>query len=234
MSADAEQEAGPSSPSAEKDGKRKATNTPPQTGETPKRGWKGKMMREAPPAAQPTAVPNTHETISTTGLFLLNKDGNYCGLFLPELSSYELTMHHKDAGTLAEWQERGYYYDFLATKSFNRQLYATKKACWFQDAAPKKLYLNKEEAAEAWTLLTSRANDANKYGGFIFYGCAKLNTIIDNEEDPVTDDEEPTMANLVAAYAECNITITGFEAITLKAEPDRLLRGLGWLNNFEK
>ena len=47
-------------------------------------------------------------------------------------------------------------------------------------------------------------------------------------------DEEPTMANLVAAYAECNITITGFEAITLKAEPDRLLRGLGWLNNFEK
>ena len=38
---------------------------------------------------------------------------------------------------------------------------------------------------------------------------------------PVTDDEEPTMANLVAAYAECNITITGFEAITLKTEPDQ-------------
>jgi len=37
--------------------------------------------------------------------------------------------------------------------------------------------------------------------------------------DPVTDDEQPTMANLKAAYSECNITITGFEAITLKAEP---------------
>ena len=34
----------------------------------------------------------------------------------------------------------------------------------------------------------------------------------------VTDDEEPTMANLVAAFAECNITITGFEAITPKAK----------------
>ena len=197
------QQAGPNSPSAEKDGnKRKADETP--------KGWKGKMIRVAPRAAQP-------KTRSTTGLFLLNKDGKYCGLFLPELSSYDLTMHLKDGGTLAEWQERGYYYDFLATKSFGRQLYATKKECWFQDAAPEKLYFNEEEAAEAWTLLTSRANTANKHGGFIFYGCAKLNTIIDNEEDPVTDDEEPTMANLVAAYAECNITITGFEAIALKA-----------------
>ena len=97
----------------------------------------------------------------------------------------------------------------------------TKKQAWFQDAAAKKLYLNKEEAAEAWTLVTSRANTSNKYGGFIYYGCVKLNTIIDNEDDPVTDDEQPTMANLVAAYSECNITITGFEAITLKAEPDQ-------------
>ena len=46
---------------------------------------------------------------------------------------------------------------------------------------------------------------------------------IDNEleDDPVTDDEQPTMANLKAAYSECNITITGFEAITLKAKPDQ-------------
>jgi len=29
------------------------------------------------------------------------------------------------------------------------------------------------------------------------------------------------MANLKAAFAECNITITGFEAITLKAKPDQ-------------
>ena len=39
--------------------------------------------------------------------------------------------------------------------------------------------------------------------------------------DPVTDDEQPTMANLKAAYSEYNITITGFEAITLKAKPDQ-------------
>ena len=69
--------------------------------------------------------------------------------------------------------------------------------------------------------MTSRANTANKYGGFVYYGYAKLNIIIDNEDGPVTDDEEPTMANLVAAYSECNITISGFEAITLKAEPDQ-------------
>ena len=52
--------------------------------------------------------------------------------------------------------------------------------------------------------------------------CRPPCTIIDNEleDDPVTDDEQPTMANLVAAYSEYNITITGFEAITLKAEPD--------------
>ena len=41
------------------------------------------------------------------------------------------------------------------------------------------------------------------------------------EDDPVTDDEQLTMANLKAAYSECNITITGFEAITLKAKPDQ-------------
>jgi hypothetical protein len=29
------------------------------------------------------------------------------------------------------------------------------------------------------------------------------------------------MVNLKAAYSECNITITGFEAITLKAKPDQ-------------
>ena len=56
-----------------------------------------------------------------------------------------------------------------ATRSFGRQLYATKKQAWFQDAAPKKLYLNKEEAAGAWALVTSRANTANKYGGFIYW-----------------------------------------------------------------
>ena len=53
--------------------------------------------------------------------------------------------------------------------------------------------------------------------------CRPPCTIIDNEleDDPVTDDEQPTMANLVAAYSEYNITITGFEAITLKAKPDQ-------------
>ena len=29
------------------------------------------------------------------------------------------------------------------------------------------------------------------------------------------------MSNLKAAFAECNITITGFEAVTLKAKPDQ-------------
>ena len=50
------------------------------------------------------------------------------------------------------------------------------------------------------------ANSDIKYGGFLYYGCDKFNTTIDNEDDPVADDEEPTMANLVAAFAECNIT----------------------------
>ena len=40
-----------------------------------------------------------------------------------------------------------------ATRSFGRQLYDTKKQAWFQDAAPKKLHLNKEEAAEACALV---------------------------------------------------------------------------------
>ena len=208
----------PSSPSA---AKRKAETSLAETTPPPKpTGWKSKLKRNAPPASRAAAVPTTHPARSTRGLLLLTANNNSAGLFFPELSSYEVTCHHKTAGTEAEWQDRGYQANFLSTMSWGHKKYPTKKACWFEDAASRLCYLNKEEAQEAWTLITSKANTDNKYGGFLFYGCEKFNIIIDNEDDPATEDEEPTMANLVAAFAECNITITGFEAITLKAKPD--------------